>query len=326
VLGLLEELEQEETKEDEDTDTAPDNATAAPHAEQDEPPPSAATNEASMPETTASGNTAGTQQADPANEPAAGEANMISLTWRLFGNADVDRFEDRFIIEQFPLCAPELCPKPHQAWGFKTLFRNIGLYKKLGVHRPKGLRPDLWTRIHWLNGSGRRMPRQMLRSGWRSNSTTYGYGWASLNHYALRSAESFLVKRDRGRVNHVDRDQGLNYWFRMNFNVEEDRSIQRLLPEVRQGMDDLLALPGVAAQHAACIAAHRAKIAELRARPDQAEFFATLTSPRMQRLSRLHGHFGANVYHVGPGCIPDDLVWREHPPDFFFTVPRPAAG
>jgi len=58
-----------------DTDTAPDNATAAPHAEQDEPPPSAATNEASMPETTASGNTAGTQQADPANEPAAGEAN-----------------------------------------------------------------------------------------------------------------------------------------------------------------------------------------------------------------------------------------------------------
>ena len=43
-----------------------------------------------------------------------------------------------------------------------------------------------------------------------------------LNHYAVRSAESFLVKRDRGRVNHVDRDQGLNYWFRMNHNADSD--------------------------------------------------------------------------------------------------------
>lgn len=255
---------------------------------------------------------------------AAGAANMISLTWRLFGNADVADYEDRFLIEQFSLCAEELCRKPHQAWGFKTLFRNIGIYKKLGVHRPKGLKPDLWDQIHWLNGSGYRMPKQMLRNGWRSTTTTFGYDWVSLNHYAVRSAESFLVKRDRGRVNHVDRDQGLNYWFRMNHNAVEDRSLQARLPLLRAEYDRLTADPEIAAAHAACVAAHRAKIAELRADEHQAVFFAELTSTRMRRLSRMLRHFGSAVFQVGPGAIPAEVTEGEQPADFFFTVDDPS--
>lgn len=251
---------------------------------------------------------------------AMGDANMIALTWRLFGNADVAEYEDRFILEQFTLCAPELVRKPHQAWGFKTLFRNIDIYKKLGVHRPKGLRPDLWDRVKWLNGSGRPMPRAMFRNGWRSTTETFGYDWVSLNHYAVRSAESFLVKRDRGRVNHVDRDQGLNYWFRMNHNTTEDRSIQRMIPAARAEFDRLMADPAIAAAHHAAVAAHRARIADLRARPDQAAFYAELTGARMRRLSRMLAHFGASVFNAGPGVIPPDLHERDIGPDFFFTV------
>lgn len=254
---------------------------------------------------------------------AVGDANLISLTWRLFGNADIAGFDPEFMIAQFTRCAPKVVRKPHQAWGFKTLFRNLRIYKKIGVHRPKGLKPDLWEQIRWVNGSGRPMPKAMLRNGWRSTLATYGYDLVTLNHYALRSAESFLVKRDRGRVNHVDRDQGLNYWFRMNFNVEEDRSIQRMIPATRAEFDRLIALPGVAESHAACIAAHRARIAELRDHPDQAEFYALLTGERMRRLSRLHRHFGANVYLAGPGSVPDEIVFGDPAPDFFFTVPRP---
>jgi hypothetical protein len=249
-------------------------------------------------------------------------ANMIALTWRLFGNADVAGFDpERPLIAQFTLCAPELVRKPHQAWGFKTLFRNIDLYKKLGVHRPKGLRPDLWDRIVWLNGSGRPMPRAMFRNGWRSTAETYGYDWVQLNHYACRSAESFLVKRDRGRANHVDRDQGLAYWFRMNHNAVEDRSILRLLPAMLAERDRLMADPDIAAAHAACVEAHRARIAELAARPEQAAFLAELTGPRMRMLSRRLHHFGAAVFSAGPQAIPDAIALApDLPADFFFTV------
>ncbi len=255
-----------------------------------------------------------------AMEGAMPGANMIAMTWRLFGNADIDAYTDQPITEQFTRCAPERIRKPHQAWGFKTLFRNIDLYRKLGVHRPKGLNPDLWTRIRWLTGSGQPMPREMFRNGWRSTSDTYGYDWVQLNHYAVRSAESFLVKRDRGRVNHVDRDQGLSYWFRMNHNIDEDRSIQGRLPLLRAEMARLLADPDIARAHADAVAAHRARIRILRADPVQRAFHAELTGERMQKLCRLQRHFGSGVFHAGPQVIPDDLLTRDLAPDFFFTV------
>ena len=256
-----------------------------------------------------------------AMETALPGANMISLTWRLFGNADVRDYSDRFLLEQFPLAAPEMMRKPHQAWGFKTLFRNIDLYKKLGVHRPKGLKPDLWDQVLWLNGSGKRMPKEMFRNGWRSTTDTYGYDWVQLNHYAVRSAESFLVKRDRGRVNHVDRDQGLHYWFRMNHNVVHEPSIQARIPMLRAEYDRLLSDPEIRAAHQGCVAAHRAKIAELRATPNYQAFYAELTGPRMETLSRRTPHFGSAVFNAGPQVIPDEVALAPTlAPDFFFTV------
>lgn len=251
---------------------------------------------------------------------AMGEANMISLTWRLFGNNDVHEFEDRFLLDQFTACAPEVIRKPHQAWGFKTLFRNTEIYKKLGVHRPKGLVPDLWDQVKWLNGSGKPLPRTMFRNGWRSTLETYGYDWVSLNHYAVRSAESFLVKRDRGRVNHVDRDQGLNYWFRMNHNLEQDRSIQRMIPALQAEYDALMADPDIRAAHEHSLRCHRAKIAELLETENYQNFYAELTGPRMETLCKLQQHFGSAVFSAGPAVIPEDLHERDLAPDFFFTV------
>jgi hypothetical protein len=251
---------------------------------------------------------------------AVPDANMIAMTWRLFGNGDVRDYMDRPITEQFLRCAPEFARKPHQAWGFKTLFQNIGLFKKLGVHRPKGLNPQLWEEINWVNGSGKPLPREMYRNGWRSTIETYGYDLVQLNHYAVRSAESFLVKRDRGRVNHVDRDQGLAYWFRMNNNFEEELSIQPRLIMMRAELDRLMRDPEIAAAHHHSVACHRAKIDELRATENYSNFFAELTSPRMEQLSRLHGHFGSNVFLSGPGVIPDEIVSRDPAAEWFFTV------
>lgn len=250
------------------------------------------------------------------------DANLISCTWRLFGNNDVHGYEDRFLLEQFSRAAPEFANKPHQAWGFKTLFKNVGLFKKLGVHRPKGLKPQIWDKIRWYNGSAKRLPEGEYRNAWRSNAKTYGYDVVQLNHYAVRSAESFLVKRDRGRVNHVDRDQGLAYWFRMNNNFEEERSIQRMIPKLQEEYDRLMADPEIRAQHDACVKAHRDKIAELRATENYSKFYADLTGSRMEKLSRMHRHFGANVFLTGPECVPEDILARDPHEEFFFTVER----
>lgn len=253
---------------------------------------------------------------------AVGGANLISCTWRLFGNSDVHEYADEPLMALFTRCAYEMTRKPHQAWGFKTLYRNIGLFKKLGVHRPKGLNPQLWNEINWVNGSGKPLPKDMYRNAWRSTTETVGYDLVQLNHYAVRSAESFLVKRDRGRVNHVDRDQGLAYWFRMNNNVDEDRSIQRMIPLMQAEMDRLLSDPEIAEAHAFCVDRHRAKIDALKATENYAKFYEELTGARMEKLARLHPHFGANVFLAGPQVIPDWVVEKDLAEDFFFTVDK----
>ena len=118
----------------------------------------------------------------------------------------------------------------------------------------------------------------------------------------------------------MDRDQGLNYWFRMNHNATRDLSIQRMAPAVQQEYEALLCDDEIRAAHLACIAAHRARITELRARPDYAALHDTLTSERMQSLSRMLDRFGASVFNAGPGVIPPDLHLRDLPPNFHFTV------
>ncbi|AHD11629.1 glycosyltransferase family 2 protein [Phaeobacter gallaeciensis] len=249
-------------------------------------------------------------------------ANMIAMTWRLFGNNDVSEFSGELVTREFTRCAYEITRRPHQAWGFKTLFRNDGIFKKLGVHRPKGLRPHHWRDIHWVNGSGQAMPQQMFRSGWRSTIETYGYDLVQLNHYAVRSAESFLVKRDRGRVNHTERDQGLPYWFRMNNNSEEERSIQRLIPELEAEMARLLSDPDIAAAHDYTCRRHREQIDELKKRDDMRTLYQEITGDRLRKLSRMHAHFCTNVFLNGPDVIPDELTEQDLADDFFFTVPR----
>jgi hypothetical protein len=170
------------------------------------------------------------------------------------------------------------------------------------------------------------MPEAAYRNAWRSTSQTVGYDLVTLNHYSVRSAESFLVKRDRGRVNHVDRDQGLLYWFRMNNNAETDRSIQPRLPAMEAELARLKADPEIARAHEASVRHHRQRISELMTDREQAAFYDILVSDRMRRLSRLLPHFGAGVFWTGPQCVPDEVAMRDPAEPFFFTAPALGKG
>jgi len=251
---------------------------------------------------------------------AIGDASLISMTWRLFGNSDIDAFEDRPVIEQFTRCAPQLIRRPHQAWGFKTLFRNQGLFKGFGVHRPRGFLGD---KALWVNGSGKPMPDRIFKTGWRSQMDTWGYDLVTLNHYAVRSTESFLVKRHRGRVNHVARDQGAPYWFRMNNNDEQDLSIQRHVHGVNTALAEYMRDPEIAAAHGETVAAHRARISALKTDAEFRTLFDKLSGDQFKRLSRMHRHFGMNVFLHGPSVVPDRVFEPDLPANFFFNTGPP---
>ena len=221
----------------------------------------------------------------------AGDPNVISMTWRFFGNKGVHSFEDRWQSEIFTACAPLYIPKPRLGWGFKSFHRLDGPFAKLGVHRPLDLDEERADEVRWVNGAGRVMPERVIRKNeWFSRKDTIGYDLVTLNHYVLRSAESFLVKRQRGRINHVDQDQGLQYWANRNYATETDTSIHVHLARAHETHARLMADEELARLHQTAVAWHRTRITELLEHEDYQALYEAITSPRLP-----------------------DAIWRERP-------------
>ncbi|PIE06461.1 MAG: glycosyl transferase family 2 [Rhodobacterales bacterium] len=217
----------------------------------------------------------------------APDATNVAMTWRLFGHNGVEEFTDDLVIRQFTSAAPKYCPKPHTVWGFKTMTKNIGAYEKLSCHRPNKLNPAPSQPVKWVNGNAAQMPAGFHESGWRSDTRTIGYDLLQLNHYPLRSAESFLVKRQRGRALHVDRGIGLNYWIRMDWGGNKDVTIQRNIPRVRAEMARLMADAEVKRLHEAGVAWHKAKARELRALPEFAALYDEARATDLTEMERV---------------------------------------
>ncbi|MEL7163873.1 MAG: glycosyltransferase family 2 protein [Pseudomonadota bacterium] len=215
------------------------------------------------------------------------DATNVAMTWRLFGHNGVTALADEFVIDQFDHCAPAYCPKPHTVWGFKTMFKNMGAYRKFSCHRPNGLQDGFEDKVRWVNGSGTDITPATAKNGWRSSKKTIGYDLIQLNHYALRSAESFLIKRQRGRALHVDRSIGINYWIRMDWSDFRDLTIKRNVPRLRAEYDRLMQDDRLRDLHAQGLKWHRAKADELHDMPEFQELYAQALKVKLTESERV---------------------------------------
>ncbi len=189
---------------------------------------------------------------------AVPDANCISLTWRLFGSDAQTTFEDGFLTDKLRRAAPVHCPSPAQAWGMKTLHRK-GAVEFFGCHRPRQVPGDDWAALNWVDGNGRAMPAQYFTGNWRMSYQTAGYGLAQVNHYALRSRQTYLLKAARGRAFTPDM-LGADYWHAMNRCEDRDDTIQPLLPAARTAYETLMSDRILARRHRRSVAWHKREI------------------------------------------------------------------
>ncbi|MGX0875606.1 hypothetical protein ACSSV4_000278 [Roseovarius sp. MBR-154] len=202
-----------------------------------------------------------------------GDCDAVSFVWKLFGCGGVEEYADTPVTDQFFLTDIEDDPANGRAIGFKTMFRNNGLFRKYNPHRPKGVPEGREDAVRWSDCGGNLRP--MGQIGWRAWSG-FSNRYARLHHYSVRSLDSFLVKRDRGRTNHIAREQTEHYWSDMNVNRTEDRSILPHAERARPVLDALKADPVLSRLHREACDWHRAKIAELKDRPGWDEFLGWL--------------------------------------------------
>jgi hypothetical protein len=125
------------------------------------------------------------------------------------------------------------------------------------------MRTDMGS-VTWLDGSGR--PLESLRADRSENGldSRGTYGLVSLDHFALRSLSSYLVKMFRGDVVVTGKRVSQTYWRTRNRDEEtlssfagRDGAARAYHRERFESDPELMAL------HDACCAAHEARIADL---------------------------------------------------------------
>lgn len=217
----------------------------------------------------------------PALIEACGDPQAISVTFQFFANDGVWDYQDRPVIAQFTRSHnPDLwCAET--AIEVKTLTRHDFPLQYFGAHRPffrDSLPGD--KRPVWTDGSGRAVQHRFLMAAnprrIRKFPAADARQHATLNHYALRSLDSYLVKNDRGDVNRDGRVFDDTYWRERNDPAWEDTSIQRYLPRLTAALAEMKTDPTLAALHDDCVRRHRERRNALMAQEAYATMYAHL--------------------------------------------------
>lgn len=228
---------------------------------------------------------------------AAGSTGVeaISVPWRRFGTNGEREYQEGMVTRQFPMANAASGPRA-SAFAFpKSLFRGELLRQKMisrvGVHVPLP-RPELGHALRVELPGG--VPVQEAH---HKLLVQADYRFAQVNHYQLRSMDSFLVKSARGKVNHVNDKMGYRYWAFNDSNEERCDLIRRYDAEVARWMAELLSDRRLNMLHQRAVRWHRQKVAALHASPDFADMIAQIETHRARMAAE-----------TGSSALPQDLA------------------
>lgn len=178
---------------------------------------------------------------------AMGEATGICMSWRLFGDSGQSGIANGLISADFTQCA-----KPGDGWAsVKTLFKHTDSVIDFFQHRPTMCSKFWDDGGFFLGGNGQPLSpssrqSRMWREGQRRSKVDgadAGWGWAQINHYAVRTPDHFLAKRARGRIAYANMGgperYDDHYYSSLNKNEDNDTSILRWADATRAAQAEL---------------------------------------------------------------------------------------
>jgi hypothetical protein len=191
----------------------------------------------------------------------------MSINWRIFGSSGLSAFEDRPVHQQFVYANPRTAPQSRFA---KAIFRLPRLFSQIGEHGPTGFdferagKPWRAPGMIWVNAAGRPVPRWRPVESFPSRlpAKLVTYQVAQINHYMVRSEESFSLKRGTLSPVALSNRYRKSYFDSANAGDEVDASAFRYAEAFSAMHEQAMALPDVARLHALCCADHIQAICE----------------------------------------------------------------
>jgi FkbM family methyltransferase len=194
---------------------------------------------------------------------ATGPFDVLSLYELNHGCNGQEAYRRGWLKDLFPRHQTER-PGVHKSRrGIKSIVRLGPAIEQISNHRPL-TRAD----AVWLDGSGRPTRTFIDDSSAKGGDCRAAYDLALVDHYALRSLNSYLVKMHRGDAVIEGKRVSNRYWRMRNRNEARTSTFGPAYARARAEYDRLIADADVARLHEACCAAHEARIAELLVQPD----------------------------------------------------------
>ncbi|WP_235829875.1 glycosyltransferase family 2 protein [Frigidibacter oleivorans] len=198
----------------------------------------------------------------------AGDAPFtgMSINWRVFGTGNRLDWGDGLVHRQFHRCAWRV--HGVNRW-FKGLFRRPEIFGKFQSHGPSGF--DRATAgadwgaepLVWVNSAGTVLPDWHPEGAYMRMTPQHltTHEAAQINHYMLRSEESFSLKRGTLSAAALKDRYTDEFFDRFNRNEAEDTSALRHAAAFDALHARAMTLPGVARLHHLCCADYAARLA-----------------------------------------------------------------
>jgi hypothetical protein len=193
---------------------------------------------------------------------ALGDRQIALVNWRVFGSSGQREFSGRVLSPQFVGAS-----RPGFASNLevKSFFRFSAAVRGFGqqcLNRPLIANPSLLGPVAMGNGTNAEITRWKnqawltgadVRGTARVRPEEFGWSFAQINHYMVRTPEFFALKRVRGRGYKANATGEANtrhtdaFFTDHDRNEDEDRSILHWEQAVTQEIARLLRIPAVAA-------------------------------------------------------------------------------
>ena len=205
---------------------------------------------------------------------AGPEVDVIALSSMNFGTSDRMEWRPGRVTQQFTRRLPTDDPYNRPV---KSISRGHGRWRKLHNHHPIGFRGG--DEVTYMRGNGQLSTFPNTKRIWDHLRAfppalvTHELAW--YNHYPIKSIDSFMMRRRRGRGARAIGDETQNirhteqYWMRYaGARIEDRRILDRYGAETEAEMARLLALPGIAEAQAETERRYGAMIAEIANDPE----------------------------------------------------------
>lgn len=190
-----------------------------------------------------------------------GPFDALSMSELNHGSNLRQEYESGFVTQLFPRHQRERPGKQRSRRGVKTIVRLGEKLKFVRNHRPD-LRDDAGP-VTWLDGSGR--PTNHFHNDPTENGMDIRgtYDLVALNHFALRSLNSYLVKMFRGDVVVKDKMVSHRYWRQRDRHSDLTINFDRQSTAFKRKYNSYMKDDKLRELHEDCCAAHQARIQEL---------------------------------------------------------------